>query len=230
MKCSRLARVLLPTALAALLVVTLLFGGATPDAFAGDPCCDPCPTYTTKWIERTVTEPAVTQTIRQAVFETIQVPVYCDKCTPTYIEEKVPIYRTRKIPVFRTCRTPKFEDITLPVYATREIPLTREVCDPCTGERRQVSCGCRRERYQSGTRTVRRQCGFTETRVQAGVRCETYQAGHQIRRVRCGTAVERVQTGTRPVRQFKTWRCRVVQVCPERKRIIRECVRVRCGA
>lgn len=137
-------------ALAALVLV-----GSMSSAFAQDDCCDPCKRYTTKIVERTVTIPAVTRTVRTAVFETIDVPVYGNKCTPMFRDVKVPIYRTRDVPVYRTRRTPKYEEHEVPVYATREIPLTREVCDPCTGERTRVPCGCRTERYQSGVRVVR---------------------------------------------------------------------------
>lgn len=210
-------------ALAALVLV-----GSMSSAFAQDDCCDPCKRYTTKIVERTVTIPAVTRTVRTAVFETIDVPVYGNKCTPMFRDVKVPIYRTRDVPVYRTRRTPKYEEHEVPVYATREIPLTREVCDPCTGERTRVPCGCRTERYQSGVRVVRRQCGYDVERVACGVRCETYQAGHQIRRVRCGTKVERIQTGTRPVKRFKEWKCETQVVCPARERVVRECVRVPC--
>ncbi len=211
-------------------IAALVLFGSTSEALAND-CCDPCcpPRYTTKVVERTITIPAVTRTKRTPVFETIDVPVYGNKCTPVFREVKVPIYKTREVPVYRNKRTPKYENYEVPVYKTRQIPIMREVCDPCTGERNQVQCGCRTERYQDGTRTMTRQCGWDVERVQCGVRCETYQAGHQIRRVRCGTKVERIQTGTRQVKRFKEWKCETVVVCPARERTVRECVRVRCN-
>jgi hypothetical protein len=219
-------RYVIAAALAAFVLV-----GVADNAFAQDPCCDPCkPRFTTKIVERTIQIPARTRTVRRAVFECVDVPVYGNKCTPRFREVKVPLYKTRDVPVYRCVRTPKFVDVQVPVYAKRQIQLTREVCDRCTGERTQVPCGCRSERYQSGTRTVRRRCGCNVERVQCGTRCERYQAGHQIRRVRCGTDVERVQVGTRKVRRFKEWACETIVVCPARTRTVRECVRVPCDA
>jgi len=131
------------------------------------------------------------------------------------------------------------------------VPVMKEVCDPCTGERRQVQCGCRTETYQSGSHLETREAGCKEETFQCGTRCETYQCGTETRkefagyvteRVQvgtrtecyqsgttteqrwCGDKTELVQTGTCDEQRFKGWRTECEVVCPARTEQIEEVV------
>ena len=188
--------------------------------------------------------PAVTRTRRVCVYEDVQVPVYAAKRTPVYREvevavmdcREVPVYRTvcipqyedvevpvmdcREVPVMGVRRVPVYKDVEVPVYGTQRVPLTRECCDPCTGEMRTVPCGFRCETIQTGTRTVRCQDGWREEEIQCGVRLERFQSGTETRKVfagykqeqqQCGVRMERFQNGTRTLKVLCGYRCERVE-------------------
>jgi len=154
------------------------------------------------------------------VYACRDVPVMAKRCVPQYENVEVPIYRTRQVPVEATRKVARYEDVEVPCYACRQVPITQDICDPCTGETRTVTCGCRSETYESGTRTERRLAGYDDETYVCGHRCETYQDGTQTRQrlagytteeYTCGTRQERYQSGTRTEQVFAGNRREIVQ-------------------
>lgn len=159
--------------------------------------------------------------VQTPVYEWRAVPVYAQRNVPRYVAIEAPIFRTRRVPTYTTRKVARYEGVEVPVFACRQVEITRDVCDPCTGETRSEVCGFRAESYQNGTRMEQRLAGYDDEQVPCGTRCERYQdgtetrqrlAGHTVEQYECGTRQERYQAGWRTTSVFVRNRTDVVQV------------------
>ncbi len=208
-------------------------------------------------------EEPVFKTVREPVWEDVEVPVWKSRTVPVYTTQRVPVYedvevpcwKIRRIPIYVTQRTPVFEEIEVPVFTSERVPVTKEVCDPCTGEmttvvcgcdvrvvqcgtrtemrikgfeEKQVQCGWRPERFQDGTRTVRKVVDWKEEQVLCTHRYERYQDGTRTERRCTGYKTEEVQCGTRTIKVCAGTREKVIEVCPARMTTRTERITIPC--
>lgn len=260
-----------------------LWAGVSAEAHAEDPapatgCVKVIPARC-ECVEHEVPVPAVTRIetepvyedheepiykmVHEAIWEDVEVPIWKSRRVPVMATRRIPIYedvevpcfKVRRIPIYVTHRIPVFEDIEVPVFAAERIPVTKEVCDPCTGEmvtvvcghdvqvvqcgtrterrikgfeEKQVQCGWRPERFQDGTRTVRKVVDWKEEQYECSFRYERYQDGTRTERRCVGHDVKRVQTGTRTIKICTGVREKVVEVCPARMTTRTERVTIPC--